>query len=52
MVMAQFNYTNLSTFYILKDNISENYNFLSKGLGFSKFQIFAPPPPPTLRHFK
>ena len=23
MVMAQFNYTNLSTFYILKDNVSE-----------------------------
>lgn len=35
----------LSTFYILKENISENYSFLPKCLGFSKFQIFAPPSP-------
>lgn len=41
IVMVQFNYK-YQPFISLKKNVSENYN-LPKGLGLSKFQIFASP---------
>lgn len=52
VVIVQFNYINYKPFIFLKKILSENYNFLPKGLGFSKFQIFASPSPFPVKHFK
>lgn len=41
--MVQLNYINYKPLIVLK-NVSENYSFFPKGLGFFKFQMCLPPP--------
>lgn len=50
MAVVQFNYINYQPFISLKRTLSENYNFLPKVLGYSKFQYLIPPL--SVQHFK